>query len=378
MKNKVAYIVSMVNGLEPFIHREIDELRKQNIEIELFITKHTKDPIYGPENSGWRYNTINFSNCIKAVIPVLSTSVISPKIFIKALIHRALLEYFFAAYFSSIIKKRKIKHIHCHFGDSKLFIGYFCRLILGIDLSTTIHSHEIHANKNKDLFIAALKNCSKIFAISEYTKTKLINDFNAPMEKIVINRLFAKENNYKLKNRPLTVLTVSRLDEIKGHKYLLEAAQTLKDRNIKFVIVGEGPLNLKIMIEEKGLTDTVILYNKMDQSQLSFFYQQADIFCLPSIEIPGRGVEGIPVVLMEAMSFGLPVITTSTGGIPELVNNYLIPPEDSSAIAELIRKLANDPTLRAKQGEDNKTIIGNKYSSKNLNALKDLFSKTSK
>jgi glycosyltransferase involved in cell wall biosynthesis len=116
----------------------------------------------------------------------------------------------------------------------------------------------------------------------------------------------------------------------------------------------------------------------MSLKQLRFFYSKADIFCLPSVDHPEQGPEGIPVVLMEAMAAGMPVITTATGGTIELVNEIIVPQRDPEAIATSIMRLAKNPGLRKRMGQENQRIIRNLYSPENLNVLFDMFEGPSK
>ena len=94
---------------------------------------------------------------------------------------------------------------------------------------------------------------------------------------------------------------------------------------------------------------------------------------MPSITTEKEGGEGIPVVLMEAMSCGLPVISTSCGATDELVNEYIIRERSASDIAQKIDLLASDINLRVKQGKNNQVIVKKSYSIKNFESLYNYF-----
>ncbi len=359
--------------MEAFIHREITALIFRGIDIELFFTKYRHDPIYGPEKSGWKWHSFRRTKMFIAAAKMLCACITRPNLAKFAITNGAVREFALACYYAPIMRRRNISHIHCHFGDRKLTVGFFCAELLGLSLSVTIHAHEIHKSPNPYVFKCALKRCNRIFAISDYTRKKLVDKFNAPEDKVITSRLFVNWEEFDNNSSTVTVLTVGRFAERKGHKYLLEAAKLLQEENIRFIIIGFGPLDIRQMAANYGLEDSVIVFDKMSQKQLRFFYSKADIFCLPSIDHPEQGPEGIPVVLMEAMAAGMPVITTATGGTVELVNEIIVLQQDSKAIATSIMRLAENPDLRRRMGQENQQIIRNLYSPENLNVLYDTF-----
>jgi glycosyltransferase involved in cell wall biosynthesis len=148
------------------------------------------------------------------------------------------------------MRRRNISHIHCHFGDRKLTVGFFCAELLSLSLSVTIHAHEIHRPPNHYVFRYALKRCSRILAISDYTRKKLIEKFDAPEDKIITSRLFVDWEEFESNLSTITVLTVGRFAERKGHMHLFEAAKLLRGENIRFIIIGFGPLDIRKMAAE--------------------------------------------------------------------------------------------------------------------------------
>ena len=131
-------------------------------------------------------------------------------------------------------------------------------------------------------------------------------------------------------------------------------------------MVGFGPLNVKQMARNADVTDKVVFFDKLGQSQLRLLFQQCDIYCLPSISHPTQGKEGVPVVIMEAMACGLPVIATDAGAVCEIVREGLVPEQSPKDLAEAIRKLASDPKAREEQGQANRKFVEAEYSVENL------------
>jgi len=157
----------------------------------------------------------------------------------------------------------------------------------------------------------------------------------------------------------LTVLCAANLIPVKGHTYLIQAiAHLIKEgKKIRLLLAGDGELRpaLETQVAHLGLKDWVVFLGYVAHEKLLDLYRQnkVDVFVLPSVDL-GNGLhEGIPVSLMEAMAYGVPVIATKTGGIPELLDDgagLLVPPKDPKALAEAIARLATDPTLRRALG----------------------------
>jgi glycosyltransferase involved in cell wall biosynthesis len=150
------------------------------------------------------------------------------------------------------------------------------------------------------------------------------------------------------------VLYAGRLVREKGLFELLEAmAHVVRQEECTLLIAGEGPSegDLRRLIADLGLRDHVTLLGFLGQEELEAVYAQADMLVLPSYR------EGFPTVLLEAMSHGLPLVTTPIrGAVDHLIereNVLFVPPQSSRELAEAIIMLARDEPLRRKLGENN-------------------------
>lgn len=148
--------------------------------------------------------------------------------------------------------------------------------------------------------------------------------------------------------RPV-VLCVGRLVPYKGYSVLIDAAK-LMNEDAAIVIVGGGPLasSLRENIRAHGVEDRVILAGRLNEPSLQLLFSKAQIFCLPSVERS----EAFGVVLIEAMSWGLPIVTTNIpgSGVP-WVNSHLesginVNPNEPQELASALDKLLSDETLR--------------------------------
>jgi glycosyltransferase involved in cell wall biosynthesis len=148
---------------------------------------------------------------------------------------------------------------------------------------------------------------------------------------------------------PIQITTVARLYVTKGLLYLLDVAAIVKGThpNTQFKVYGEGELRGELLekAESLGLDGKNIFAGPFTtREELSRIMAETDIFLLSSV------LEGQPLVIVEAMAYGCPIVSTDVGGIPELitdgVNGLLCPPEDPQCLAEKIKLIIDDPVRR--------------------------------
>jgi glycosyltransferase involved in cell wall biosynthesis len=372
---KIGYVISIRTGMDSFVYREVDELIKMGLEIVLFPTKYNKG-VYMPKEI-WDYYIYHpFLVLIKQPLFFVKSPLHYLKLFYESIKTKSLLDFIIAFDFATQMKKKDVNRIHCHFGDHKLFIGYYCKRILGIPLTVTIHAHELTHNPNWIMFIKSLEACDKIVSISDYNKQILTEKFNIDSNKITVIRLFGFE---KTETNRIKILIVGWFHEKKGQDILFNAVKKLNRNDIKVWVVGRKPLwgneivDVEKLAKSKGIEDKVIIFGEISDDVLKVLYNSCDLFCLPSKTSRGGTKEGIPVALMEAMSYGKPVISTRHTGIPELVEEILVEENNVEELAKAIELLADNPELRKKLGERNRKIIEEKYSKKNVMKLRDLF-----
>ncbi len=220
----------------------------------------------------------------------------------------------------------------------------------------------------------AIRRADKVISVSQATADWLVAKRKVPREKIEIIPYGVNLNEFK--SEPLTIKRqdvgipenhivvgqVSRLDEQKGHRYLIEAAQRIvrKNENVTFVLVGDGPKRTEIEqeIEEKRLTHHFVLLGfRRDVPGLLRLF---DIFTLPSL------YEGLPNVVLEAMASGLPVVATPVDGTKEAVVNQetglFVPVKDPEILANTLVELINNPEKRKSFGKAGRQRVEEKFS----------------
>jgi glycosyltransferase involved in cell wall biosynthesis len=168
------------------------------------------------------------------------------------------------------------------------------------------------------------------------------------------------------------MIAVGRLVEKKGYSYLIRACALLRQRSYRYTlaIYGSGPQRDELveLINSFGLGDVVQLQGARRQEELIAIYRAADLFVLAPYILESGDRDGIPNVLMEAMSVGLPIVATAVSGIPELIKHeqsgLLVPPCDQVALAEALERLL-DPlhghALRARLGLGGRARVINHF-----------------
>ena len=147
---------------------------------------------------------------------------------------------------------------------------------------------------------------------------------------------------------------LGRMVEKKGFDVLISACRILKKEGVEFKLqlAGAGPLlaELKAMSSKLDVADMIEFIDAISHEKVPEWIKSLDVFVLPCQKDRNGDMDGIPVVLMEAMLTGVPVITTRISGIPELVENeetgILCDPKDAECLAGKIKTLLSNYELR--------------------------------
>ncbi len=265
--------------------------------------------------------------------------------------------------FIKTVNKSKIIHAHGHPYLTSLIAGKLAK-IYAKPLVLTQHNTFIEYNnmfdtvENLNDFTVGkqnLKNADKIIAISNATKEYVLRLGAKPKKiRVVYNGvdlvrfrpIAGKREEMQKKlgipKNAIVVLTVRRLVYKNGIDTLIDSANIVikKNRRIVFLAVGKGPDSddVKLRIQQLGIDGNFKLAGFVSDEDLPFYYNAADLFVLPS-----KSGEGLPLVAMEAMACGLPVVATDVGGIREvLINDYgkLVPPNQPELLARAILDFA--------------------------------------
>jgi colanic acid/amylovoran biosynthesis glycosyltransferase len=259
-------------------------------------------------------------------------------------------------------ERSQIEHIHAHWSSTTATMAGVAATYLGIPWSFTAHRWDIVEN---NMLSEKLKTASFARFISK-SGVELARRYSEPKADLGKARVIpmgvalpSARETLRSSSRPV-VLCPAKLHPVKGHVYLLAALKLLKERGLDFEawLAGHGDLEseLKSRSSELGLDSCVRFLGKMAHGELLALYETAPVFAVvvPSIDLGGGIHEGIPVSLMEAMSRGIPVVSTLTGGIPELLGDgagILVPAKDSAALANALADLLLNSKLAHRYSE---------------------------
>jgi colanic acid/amylovoran biosynthesis glycosyltransferase len=273
---------------------------------------------------------------------------------------RALLHTWLGAYYAILIERSGVKHIHAHHGYFASWIAMVAARLLGIEFSLTLHGSDLLLHPA--YLDTKLKHCKFCVTVSEFNRRHILERYPVVHpEKVVVQRMGVDRGGdtgpvlpVPRQNPKLVMLAVGRLHPVKDHAFLVRACRLLKNRDVPFVclIAGEGPERPSVerLIRDLDVRAEVRLVGHLSRQQLDACYPAVDLVVLTSRS------EGIPLVLMEAMAHGTPVLAPAITGIPELVvdgkNGFLYRPdslEDFVARVELVYRAesALGPLCRA-------------------------------
>ena len=278
-----------------------------------------------------------------------------------------------AVFVANLLRNKRVEHIHAHWGSTTATMAWIISELTGIPWSVTFHRWDI---KENNMLEEKVKSAKFVRCISENGRDELLNMISGKYKnKVKVIHMGVKTpdktSEAKIDRDFFTIVTPANLLEVKGHKFLVEACSILIERGIECfqcIFYGGGPLKEKLenMIKEKNLTEYIKMPGVIPHERLIDMYKnhRIDMVVLPSITTSNGEHEGIPVALMEAMAAGVPVISTTTGGIPELLGNgagILVPPEDCEALADAIQLLMKDSEMRSKLSAQGRAKIEKEF-----------------
>jgi glycosyltransferase involved in cell wall biosynthesis len=255
-----------------------------------------------------------------------------------------------ALWLAAAVDEWKADHIHCHWAGTTATMAMIASKISGIPWSLTAHRSDIVSD---NLLAEKAASATMVRTIAREGRKMMIARGVSENTRLRVLPMGVQVPASTPLRHPghNVVLCPADLLPVKGHRFLIEAWKILRDRGVKaeLWLAGSGELKqqLQALVSELGLADVVTFLGTVKHEDLLTFYKAGSIsaVALASVDLGGGVHEGIPVALVEAMSYGVPVISTLTGGIPELVKpgtGLLVPPEDSAALADGLHKLLND------------------------------------
>jgi colanic acid/amylovoran biosynthesis glycosyltransferase len=371
---KVVYIVNEFPKIsETFILNEVIQVQKNGLNVEVVAFSEAKEDRVHPDVS--RVEKISYfmhRRRFRAVVDHLYWFAQNPARYLRTFglaLNRAngiSRLFLFNLHNVRLVEKAKPDHIHAHFGTWTADMAMLVGLLTGIPFTFTTHSYDIFTFPPRNM---ALKSrlAKKHITVSLYNKKFLVEKFKVRPEDIEVvhcgvdlSKIPAGKRTAPVSNK---MVTMARLAKTKGLDYLIKVYDRLKERGCRFeaIIIGDGPEreSLEKLITDLNLDDCVRLLGNRTQNTIFEILLTCKLMVMTSL------VEGIPVSLMEAMAFRIPVIATRITGIPELVDDgesgFLIEPADMDGLIEKIERVLSDEALRARFTERGYQKVVNEF-----------------
>jgi glycosyltransferase involved in cell wall biosynthesis len=282
---------------------------------------------------------------------------------------------------SYLLRQEQIDIVHCHMAIASACASPIAWLSGVPALIETTHGREIWREGKHlrgyfwvDRQVGRLTD--RFIAVSEAVARHLIENKRVPAHKITVIRngrdlsrfhpvsriqTIEARAELNLGKDPPVILMLARFSVEKGHQLLIDAVRQLVEHWPRLVVLlaGDGPLeqDIKTQSTEFGLNDNVRFLGYRSDTQKLF--AASDVVVLPS------KIEGLPLVAVEALASGRPVVATAVGGTPEVVIDHqtglLAPPEDPSRFAEALNHLLSDPGLRTRMGTRGRSLVEERF-----------------
>jgi colanic acid/amylovoran biosynthesis glycosyltransferase len=361
-RTAIAYLTSLyARAGDTFIRGEVEQLRRLGHVVHTFsVRRPGPEEVVSDEIRRERERTIDLleAGAVRLALAGLRRAIAAPRRSLEAVrtairvvpvgipgrwVRRIsyLLE---AAYLADCLEAKGVGHLHNHIGENSAVVAMLAAIYADIPYSLTIHGPGEFDRPALLALDRKIGRAAFVAAISEFTRSQLFRwcaREDWPKIRVIrcgLDESFLSRAVAPIPARPRLV-SVGRLAEQKGHLLLIDAAARLRERGMEFelVLVGDGPLRgeIEALIDRLDLSDCVRVTGFLGTAEVRRELEAARALVLPSF------AEGLPVVIMEALALGRPVISTYVAGIPELVepgrSGWLVP---AGAVPPLVEAMA--------------------------------------
>lgn len=269
---------------------------------------------------------------------------------------RALVVAWGAPAIADEVERDRIDHVHAHWATHAALLAHLIHVLTDVPYSITLHAHDLYVERT--MLERKLSECTAAVTISEHNAELLRREYEDHADRVHVvrcgvdvARTVTTTPRSRLAGSPLRLVTVARFEPMKGHADLLRAAELIREsgRDVRLDLIGDGDGRDEL---ERDAPPWVVFHGAVDAAEVERRVREADMMVLPCVEMPDGRRDGIPVALMEAMAWGVPVVSTTVSGIPELVvdgeTGITVPPGEPARLAEAVLRLADDEALASR------------------------------
>lgn len=372
---RVAYLNTRYPRIShTFIEREIRALRARGVEVHTFsIRSPEAEDLLGPRNAEAARTTFYVLQAGRVARAVGRALVRSPAALLRTLVaaqrlsppglRARILHVFYALegiVLAAGLRERDLRHVHVHIANNGAAVAMLASTFdRGLGYSLTIHGSEEFFDVKGYSLSRKVEGAAFVRCISSFCRAQVMAWSDPacwPRLHVVHTGLDPAEfppGPQRADDGSFRVVTVGRLDPIKGYDLLLGAcARLLADGvDLRLRMIGEGPMRARLesLLRSLDLGGRVELVGAVGQDAIQPHLEWADALVVSSF------MEGTPVVLMEAMAKARAVVSTRVAGVPELVadgeSGLLVPPGSEDDLVRALGRLARDAALRRALGE---------------------------
>jgi colanic acid/amylovoran biosynthesis glycosyltransferase len=398
---RVAYLVNQYPKVShTFVRREIQALEALGVHVERFSIRDTRAELNDPADFSEADKTTVLLPHSKAegarllALALARTAARHPMRLQEATklaaqlashadrkaVHAAYLGE--AAHLAELCAERGVRHVHAHFGTNSASVALLCHALGGPPFSFTAHGPEEFDRPDNLCLPEKISHARFVVGVSSFGRSQLLRRTPAAQWGKIhvvpcgVDSSFLGDAHMTPPPAAKRLVCVGRLCEQKGQLLLVEAAAQVRALcgPFELVLVGDGELRaeLEALVQRLGLQDVVRITGWASGEQVRHELQQARAMVLPSF------AEGLPVVIMEALALGRPVISTFVAGIPELVDascGWLVPAGSVDALVPaMVAALQDTPAALAGKGAEGRRRVLARHDARHAAALlADLF-----
>jgi colanic acid/amylovoran biosynthesis glycosyltransferase len=274
-----------------------------------------------------------------------------------------------ACLLSRLLARQAIRHVHAHFGMNSATVAMLTHELGSVSFSFTVHGPEEFDKSTQWSLAEKIEKAAFVVGVSHFGRSQLYRQCEHRLwGKIHVVRCGVDGDLLDLETSPIPharkLASIGRLSEQKGQLLLVEALGQLRRQGLRVELdfVGDGELRPQVerAIAEQGLSDSVSITGWADGETVRHVLDACSAFVLPSF------AEGLPVVIMEAMARGRPVLSTYVAGIPELVqpgrNGWLVAAGSAEELANAVREVVTTPfEVLAEMGRNGRARVAEQH-----------------
>ena len=362
----VAYMVLRFPLItETFVLRELNAVAERvAFPVELFALRPGRGGVVHPMATRW-LPVVQIASVAPGCLELMRLAVTRPRV-VARVIRDLLLDFsgdpraqangvavvVLAASLMPAIRRRQVTHIHAHFATKPAEAARVLAAFSGVTYSVTAHAYDLFVDTRG--LDRRIRGARFVACISEYNRRFLKARGSAGVECPLVHCGVPTKALRRPAHAPspeaTRLIMVSSFQPKKGHAVLVEAlAGSAALRSVRLDLVGTGPLEPAIsgLVLAAGLDDRVTFHGDQPEEAVRRMVAASGALVQPSVVAPDGDMDGIPNTLIEAMALGVPVVTTSVSGIPELVidgvTGLVVEPGDPAALAAALQALIEDP-----------------------------------